>query len=87
MPLTWYELHKKHPQSQHACIASGTLQLFGHEPHPYRPHYLGQVYPALIRLEKSGIIESEWGDEPSTPDRHRRRLYRLVDEESHPQDT
>lgn len=34
----------------------------------------GTVYPALHRLEASGLLESHWADES----RRRRRLYRLT---------
>lgn len=35
---------------------------------------VGRAYPALIRLERAGVVESVWADGPYPP----RRLYRLV---------
>ena len=34
----------------------------------------GTIYPALHRLERQGLIESEWSDAASRP----RRVYRLT---------
>ncbi len=34
----------------------------------------GTIYPALHRLERQGLIESEWSDESG----RRRRVYRLT---------
>jgi PadR family transcriptional regulator, regulatory protein PadR len=35
----------------------------------------GTVYPALYRLEKRGLLESDWADGTGAP---RRRVYRLT---------
>jgi hypothetical protein len=60
-------------------VGNALLQLAGREARPYRPHYSGQLYPTLARLERQGVVESEWEAEPSTPSGHKRRLYRLAD--------
>lgn len=39
----------------------------------------GSLYPALGRLEKSGLVARRWEDiDPSVEGRPRRRLYRLT---------
>jgi len=44
----------------------------------------GKIYPTLMRLERSGLVESKW-QYPDTPDgEHGRRQYRLVPQ---PQET
>jgi PadR family transcriptional regulator len=41
----------------------------------------GTLYPALMRLEKTGVLESSWEDvDPSEVGRPRRRLYRFTGE-------
>ena len=41
----------------------------------------GTLYPALLRLEKAGVLDSRWEDvEPSEVGRPRRRLYRFTAE-------
>lgn len=39
----------------------------------------GTIYPILLRLEKSGFVESEWEvEEASSLGRPRRRLYKIT---------
>src|SRR5436190_12085763 len=38
----------------------------------------GSLYPALYRLEKGGLIASEWEDESAPRRGPRRRVYRLT---------
>jgi len=41
----------------------------------------GSLYPPLMRLEKAGLLVSEWEDaDPSEAGRPRRRFYRLTPE-------
>ncbi len=37
----------------------------------------GTLYPLLIRLKDSGLLECQWS-EPAAKDRHPRHLYRLT---------
>ena len=39
----------------------------------------GSLYPALLRLEQVGVLESDWEDvDPSEAGRPRRRLYKVT---------
>jgi len=41
--------------------------------------FSGTLYPLLMRLEKSGLLESRWEASPQ-PNRPRRHLYRITGE-------
>jgi len=45
---------------------------------PGTPLSYGSIYPALNRLEKKGLIESQWGDESTGSSGARRKYYKVT---------
>jgi DNA-binding PadR family transcriptional regulator len=66
-------------QILHALLADPQHPRYGLEIAREAALKTGTIYPALARLEKLGVIASEWEDvDPSEVGRPRRRLYKLT---------
>jgi DNA-binding PadR family transcriptional regulator len=76
------------PRPNRSPQTAALIRELAQTPHEWRHGYdlaqaaqlfSGTLYPLLMRLEKSGLLESRWEASPQ-PNRPRRHMYRITGE-------